>query len=193
MAYDRSTHHRHTIRLPGYDYSDVGVYFLTVCTHERSSLFGEIVDDDMRLNEAGRMVERCWLDIPNHFPQVGLDAFVVMPNHVHGILFIGDRPVGVKDFSPLPRNNSESRRPSGTAPGAIGSIIRGFKIGVTKWFHDNTGRRKVWQRNYYEHILRGEESLGRIRQYINDNPRRWAFDSDNPSADRPESQDAWLK
>jgi putative transposase len=130
--------HRRTFRLLDYDYSQTGAYFVTLCTHERKSMFGEIIDGVMQVNEAGRMVEQCWLDIPNHFPHVDLDAFVVMPNHVHGIVVISDRPVGAKNFSPLHRTNNPAHEPLGAPSKSIGSIIRGFKIGVTKWVRENT-------------------------------------------------------
>jgi REP element-mobilizing transposase RayT len=121
-----------------------------------------------------------------------LDAFVVMPNHVHGIIVITDRAVGAKNFSPLPDSNTSTHRPIRSPSKTIGSIIRGFKIGVTKWFRENTVAHIVWQRNYYEHIIRNEESLNRIRQYVLDNPVRWAFDRENPTASTAESDDAWL-
>ena len=192
MADNQKWQHRRSMGLQGYDYSQAGAYFVTCCTHERAFLFGDVVDSDMQMNDAGRVVERCWLAIPNHFPNTDLDAFVVMPNHVHGIVVITDGLVGAKNFSPLPQNNTAARRPTGTPSGTIGSIIRGFKIGVTKWFRDNTDTDTVWQRNYYEHIIRNDESLNRIRQYVLDNPLRWAFDRENPAASTAESMDAWL-
>ena len=86
MLYDPNRHHRRSIRLKEYDYTQPGAYFITICTHDRAGLFGEIVDGEMRLNDCGRVAEQCWLDIPSHFPHAELDAFVIMPNHVHGIL-----------------------------------------------------------------------------------------------------------
>ena len=168
-------HHRRSIRLPGYDYSRAGAYFVTICVQDRACLFGDIADGVMRLNDAGRVVERCWHEIPIHFPHVELDEFVIMPNHVHGIIVIVENHVAAKNFSPLPE-----RRPAGTS-GTIGSIIRGFKIGVTKWFRENTVVQTVWQRNYYEHIIRNDESLNRIREYIANNPREWEIDQENPN------------
>ncbi|WP_076791310.1 transposase, partial [Chlorobium sp. KB01] len=162
-------------------------------THNRFSLFGQITDAEMHLNDAGRMVERCWNEIPVHFPHVELDAFVVMPNHVHGIVVIADSPsvgissVGAKNFSPLhtilpnlrgqpPITPLQARRPQGTSK-TIGSIVRGFKIGVTTWMRQNTNVHDVWQRNYWEHIIRNEPELNRIREYIRDNPANWVSDS----------------
>jgi len=206
MPYDPQHHHRRSIRLPGYDYTQPGAYFVTIVTYERMPLFGEIVDGEMRLNDAGRVAERCWLAIPSHFPHVALDVFVIMPNHVHGILWIVETPpagtvaaVGAKNFSPLPSPISPlpsdvspvppldispqpdvAPRPHGTSK-TIGSVVRGFKIGVTKWFRQNTTIYTVWQRNYYEHIIRTDDALARIRAYIQSNPQRWSEDRENPN------------
>ena len=169
-------HRRRSIRLKKHDYKQAGAYFVTICTHNRVMLFGQMVDGELTLNDTGRMVERCWNDIPAHFPQVELDEFVVMPNHVHGILLITD-PVGAKNLSPSPPLPSQQR--PGTSK-TIGSIIRGFKIGVTKWTREQTPIHNVWQRNYYEHIIRDEADLNRIREYIASNPARWDEDDENP-------------
>ena len=187
----RSRPYRRSVRLQDYDYSQCGAYFITVCTQERGLLFGEITDGAMQLSCAGRQVELCWLDIPNHFPYVELDSFVVMPNHVHGIVVVGGSPVGAKNLSPLHKTNKSTQRPVGAPAKSLGSIVHGFKIGVTNWFRGNTNVRIVWQRNYYEHVIRNEESLNRIRQYIVDNPARWEFDRENPVAISPEKKDAW--
>jgi putative transposase len=171
--YNPERYHRRSIRLKGYDYAQVGAYFVTICAHGQEFLFGEIVNGEMTLNETGRLVEQCWNDIPAHFPRVELDEFVIMPNHVHGILSIIDA-VGAKNFSPLP-----SQQRAGTSK-TIGSIIRGFKIGVTKWMRQHTPIHDVWQRNYYEHVIRDEADLIRVREYISVNPVRWAEDAENP-------------
>jgi putative transposase len=177
MRYEPERHHRQSIRLKGYDYRQVGAYFITICTQEKACLFGEVVNGEMKLNDAGRIVEHCWLEIPHHFPHVALDAFVVMPNHVHGILWI---VVDIRNTSP-PQPTLQS--PAMQSPSkTIGSIVRGFKIGVTKWFRQNTDIYTVWQRNYYEHIIRNDKSLTRIREYIANNPQRWEFDRENPLA-----------
>ena len=192
MTDDRTKRHRRSNRLQDYDYSQAGAYFVTLCTHGRALMFGEVVDGIMRMNEAGQAADRCWLGISSHFPHVESDAFVVMPNHVHGILVITDGAVGAKNFSPLHDTNNPAHRPTGTPSKTIGSIIRGFKIGVTKWFRENTDTYTVWQRNYYEHIIRNEESLTRIRQYIVDNPAQWGFDRENPAAVKVNAEAAWL-
>jgi len=157
---------------------------VTICTQDAKCLFGKIENGEIWLNEAGRVVEMCWRDIPNHFPHVTLDEFVVMPNHVHGILFIGDMPIGrAKDFSPLPDPTlypkSRLKRPSGTSK-TLGSVIRGFKIGVTKWIRQNTTIQEVWQRNYWEHIVRNDSEVTSIREYIHNNPAQWELDRLHP-------------
>jgi REP element-mobilizing transposase RayT len=171
MKYNPEKHHRRSIRLKGYDYSQPGGYYVTIVTQNRECLFGDIVDGKMILNDGGRFTQKCWLDISNHFPHVYLDEFIIMPNHVHGIIIIDDEYVGAKNFSPLP-----FRSPSKT----VGSIIRGFKIGVTKWFRNNTDVYTVWQRNYWEHVIRDENELNRIREYIMNNPLQWELDEENP-------------
>lgn len=134
----------------------------------------------MRLNDAGQIVSKCWLDIPSHFPHVARDTFVIMPNHIHGILSIVGIDVGAKNFSPL----QPGQRPCGTSK-TIGSVVRGFKIGVTKWMRQNTPHQNVWQRNYFEHIIRDDRELNQIRQYILDNPNKWDLDRNNPNVVQP--------
>jgi putative transposase len=172
MKHNATIHKRRSIRLPGHDYTARGVYFITICTHRHEYLFGDIVDGVMQLNDAGHRAQNCWNEIPDHFPHVTVDAFVVMPNHIHGILFIVDSPsVGAKNFSPL----QPDQRPRGTSK-TIGSVVRGFKIGVTKWARKNTSIQSVWQRNYWEHIIRSEPELNGLREYIRNNPLRWELD-----------------
>ena len=129
------------------------------------------------------MAEKCWNAIPEHYPHVELDEFVVMPNHVHGILTIVGI-VGANNYSPLqpPGRTSPHRRtpPRGTSK-TIGSVIRGFKIGATKWFRSRNPDAVVWQRNYYEHIVRHDNELNHIREYILNNPMQWEFDRENPA------------
>lgn len=170
MKYNPDIHHRKSIRLRGYDYTQAGLYFVTICTHDRMPLLGDIVDAEIRLNEAGLMVEKCWRAIPEHFPSATLDEFIVMPNHVHGII-----AVGANNHLPLQSNGTPQLK-HGTAR-TIGSIVRGFKIGVTKWFRGNTDVHMVWQRNYYEQIIRNEEAYLKIAEYIQTNPQKWKEDT----------------
>ena len=137
-------------------------------------LFGEIAGDVMNLNAWGRIAEECWQAIPDHYPHVSLDAYVIMPNHIHGIIVINST-VGVQNFEPL-RQQYHTNQYQHIIPKSLGSIMRGFKIGVTKWFRNHTDIHTVWQRNFYDHIIRNEEDLNRIRQYIVDNPMDWEKD-----------------
>jgi putative transposase len=175
--YNPDIHHRRSVRLRGFDYSRPGAYFVTICVHDRKCLFGEVCNGKMNLNKAGRIVEDCLLDIPKHFPHARLDAFVIMPNHIHGIITIA---VGAKNFSPLPNVIPPTRIQIRPLSKTIGSIVRGVKIGVTKWFRQNTTVFKVWQRNYFEHVIRDEADYNRIAEYIVTNPRRWVEDSLHP-------------
>ncbi len=163
---------RHSLRLPDYDYGQAGAYFVTVCTRDRLPLFGSIAGNEMQLTKAGRAVAERGSAIPDHYPHAETDAFVVMPNHIHGIIFITETSVGANNHSPLRSGCSSFRSPSRT----LGSIVRGFKIGVTKWFRANTDVRDVWQRNYYEHVIRSEATLRDIRAYIVNNPAKWTED-----------------
>ena len=172
MKYSPDIHHGRSIRLKGYTYSEAGLYFVTICTRSHVCLFGKVRQGEMILNEYGGIAEQCLLAIPDHFPDAKIHQFVVMPNHIHCIIEITVRandssPVRANDYSPLP--------PHGTSK-TIGSIVRGFKIGVTKWFRENTDIHTVWQRNYYEHIIRNERSLYQISEYIQTNPLKWQDD-----------------
>jgi len=174
MKYNPEKHQRRSIRLKGYDYSQSGAYFVTLCTQHRECLFGEIVNGEMHLNECGKIAEHSWLEIPQHYPHASLDEFVIMPNHVHGIIVLNGNNVGAKNFSPLQQTQSKHYL-RGTSK-TIGSIVRGFKIGVTKWFRQHTDIYTVWQRNYYERIIRNETEWQRIRKYIVNNPIQWEND-----------------
>jgi REP element-mobilizing transposase RayT len=149
----------------------------------------------MVLNDAGEIANCCWLQIPEHFPDVFLHEHIIMPNHVHGIIELTKSPVGVENFQPLQSINDSAiivrvqnfePRPQNFDPQrneyqkiisrSIGSIVRGFKIGVTKWFRNNTDIENIWQRNYYEHIIRNEHSYEHIADYIIGNPDKWEND-----------------
>lgn len=184
--YNPDKHHRRSIRLKGYDYSQAGAYFVTICTKNRQCLFGNVVNGEMIFNDAGQIARKCWLEIPDHYPNAILDEFVIMPNHIHGIIIIN---VGANNNSPLQNHSAVQSSPFQSPSKTIGSIIRGFKIGVTKWFRQNTDVYDVWQRNYYEHIIRNDDELNTIRQYIIDNPLKWQEDenyilNDNCTANR---------
>jgi len=157
---------------------------VTICAKDRECLFGEVVDGEMRLSDFGEIVKRHWLEIRNHFHHIIQDTFVVMPNHVHGVLVIfydDDRlDVGARHAVPLrPYQTEQFRKP---VPGSIPTIIRSFKSAVTKGINEmrNTPGAPVWQRNYYEHIIRDEKDLAQIREYIIQNPAKWEEDEYHP-------------
>ncbi|MFO8009560.1 MAG: transposase [Dehalococcoidia bacterium] len=172
MKYDPHKHHRRSTRLRGYDYASAGAYFITICTRERESVFGEITNGGMVLNEYGKIAVNCWLEIPAHFPQVELDEYIFMPNHVHGIVMISGG-VGATHASPS--------APHGPKPKSIGSIAGSFKSAAAKRINQrrNGPGTPLWQRNFYDHIIRDNISLEAIRRYIHYNPLLWQFDADN--------------
>jgi REP element-mobilizing transposase RayT len=192
---DPDRHHRRSLRLPGYDYAATGAYFVTLCTHQRACLFGDVIDGLMALNDLGTRVAASWQAILDHAPGIALDAWVVMPNHLHGILVIassidGRQSVGAQFIAPgSPTTNAQASQAAPpavnrtTASPTLGSIVRAFKARVTVAVnHDQgTSGMPIWQRNYYEHIIRDTTDLDRIRRYIDGNPARWSDDPDNPS------------
>jgi len=178
---------RRSLRLKAFDYTQSGAYFVTVCTQGKNDLFGTIVDGQMQATEFGRVVGDCWQALPNHFPNVQLDAFIVMPNHIHGILII-DSPERARHAVPLQSRVLESSGKFAIpVSGALSTIIRSFKSAATKRINE-CGRgaasraQKIWQRNYFEHVIRNDESLDKIREYILKNPFQWEFDRENPFA-----------
>ena len=192
--YDPTRHNRRSIRLPAYDYTQPGAYFVTICSQNRECLFGDVISGEMILNQRGEMVERTWRELPQNYPGVDVDAFVVMPNHVHGIIvLVGANPLGVGPVGAGPRACPEGPgacpgRPQGVAPTmSLPDVVHRFKSLTTTRYRTGVlqdgwqpfpGR--LWQRNYYEHVIRDEEELDRIRQYIIDNPGRWEDDVENP-------------
>jgi REP element-mobilizing transposase RayT len=182
MPYDPFKHHRRSIRLNDYDYAQAGAYFVTIVIRDPELSLGNIVDGEMRLNEFGAIVQSCWDDLPAHYPHVELDAFVVMPNHVHGVVVIVDDGgvVGARHASPV---HNPSQPPRGTPPGSLGAIVGSFKSAATKRINELRGTQgtTIWQRNYFEHIIRNEKDLAHIRQYIDDNPANWVRDDENPA------------
>lgn len=223
---------RKSIRLKGYDYSRPGFYFITISTKNQAWFFGEIRNGCMQLSEGGKVVLSCWNEIPIHYPKIKLHPFIIMPNHIHGILEItgstkgtenpqyddplvmiphaGIPDVGVQYFEPLQdfplhRESDEliqniESMPNGhqreqesiksgsvklineyqhIIPGSIGSIVRGFEIGVTKWFRKNTEIHTVWQRNFYDSIIQTPKAYRSISNYIINNPKNWDKDEFN--------------
>ena len=193
MHYDPETHHRRSIRLKDYDYSKAGAYFVTICTWNKECILGEIDDEKMKLNEYGEIVFEEWYRSSEIRKEIGMDAFVIMPNHIHGIVIINDTiteqyNVGANGCSPIENENMVHVEVNGRPPlrmksKSISSFIAGFKSSVTKRINQirNTPGFPVWQRNYYEHIIRNEKELNAIREYIMYNPLRWNEDTENPN------------
>ena len=176
MPYNPDIHHRRSIRLPGYDYAQPGAYFITLCTRQRECLFGEIRDGAMRLNEAGQIVAREWRTTAQIRENIELDAWVVMPNHLHGILVISDCR-GTARCAPAIERFGQP------VAGSIPTIVRSFKAAVTKHINNlhSTSAVPLWQRNYWEHVIRDKADLHRIREYIENNPASWELDALHPA------------
>jgi putative transposase len=182
--------HRRSIRLPGFDYAQTGAYFVTVCTQRRKCLFGEVIDGKVALNASGRMVESIWNEISQFYSGADVDAFTVMPNHLHGIIILG---VGAG-----PRACPDDRQPQGVAPTlSLPDIAHRFKLLTTTKYIEGVAQNswppfpgRLWQRNYYEHVIRNETEMNLIREYIQMNPLKWFYDRENPEYPQrpPDSQ-----
>jgi len=226
MRPDLERHHRRSIRLSGYDYAQPGAYFVTLCIWQRESLLGEVVEGEVVLSEVGQIVQEEWLASPGIRREIQLDEFVVMPNHVHGIVWLtgddtpgavpvgatgravvgahrvapvgahgdgpvgahGDGPVGAHGDGPIGAHGdgpvgAHGRAPLQRPPRSLGSFIAGFKCAATGRANERRAApgARLWQRNYYEHIIRDERELETIRHYIRANPANWALDRDNPA------------
>jgi REP element-mobilizing transposase RayT len=173
MESNQKRPNRRSTRLKEYDYSQPGGYFITICTKDRHCLFGEIYDDRIVLNHFANIVSQSWAELPDHYANVELDVFVIMPNHIHGIIFLNDVGAGLK---PAPTDAPADK------PHALPEIIRAFKTFSSRQINElrKTSGISVWQRNYYDHVIRRDESLAKIREYIETNPLRWALDQENP-------------
>jgi putative transposase len=178
---------RRSIRLQSYDYSKAGAYYITICTRDRECFFGNVVNGQMQLNEAGRILQPVWDGLPQFYEGIELDAVVVMPNHLHGIVIICAAVEAIHE-SPLRPEPPAPVRVADRRRMLLSKMIGRFKMITAKRINVLHGRsgQAVWQRNYYEHIVRDEESLNRIRQYIADNPAQWEFDRENPAASASE-------
>ena len=165
-----------TTRLPGWDYAAAGWYFVTICTRDRRSFFGNVENGEMHLSPMGEIAVQFWQEIPQHTTGwVTLDAFVVMPNHVHGIIVIVETlqcNVSTGDDNPMSAISPRA--------GSLGAIIRSYKSAVTRWCRQNGYTEFGWQPRFYDHIIRDEKALNNIRRYIAENPLRWSEDQNNP-------------
>jgi REP-associated tyrosine transposase len=167
---------RRRLRLAGYDYSQSGPYFVTICIKERACILGKITESVMQLSNFGDIVTLCWHDLPCHYPGISLNAFAVMPNHIHGIIFLG------------------AGSPRASSGQTLSNIIGYFKYQSTKRINGlrNSPGAPLWQRNFFEHVIREDSSLDRIREYIYTNSKRWERDRNNPVARGTDEFDRWL-
>ncbi len=185
MTSDPHISHRRSIRLQGYDYSQPGAYFVTIVTRDRNPLFGEIINSIIHLTKMGEMIEHEWLRLEKRFSNLGLDVWIIMPNHVHGIIRLdysgrgtGDSHEIIADHD-IPRALTVERYGKPTSA-SIPTIIRSYKSSTTQFLHRMVGNTAsgLWQRNYYEHVIRNENELTHIREYIQANPYRWTDDEE---------------
>lgn len=198
---DPQRYQRASIRLKDYDYTRPGAYYITIVSHDRECRFGEIIAGAMQLNRTGRIIANFWQKIPRHFRYTGLDVWVVMPNHIHGIIVIHDHvndinggrgeafivtpEISYKNASPLQASLRSPQqplpRPIGTKPGSLAAMVQNFKSITTRRINKlaHTPGAPLWQRNYWEHIIRDESELNRIRAYIINNPYRWEQDREH--------------
>ncbi len=189
MTYDPEKHHRRSIRLRGYDYRQAGAYFVTICTQNRECIFGEVAEGQMTLNARGQMVESVWRELRPPYLGIEVDAFVVMPNHVHGIIIlVGAGPCARPGPRACPDKSGQPQRVAPTAAMPLPDVVHRFKSLTTARYRRRVLRDgwpafpgRLWQRNYYEHVVRSEEELNHLRQYIIDNPAHWGEDRDNPA------------
>jgi putative transposase len=184
VTYNSAIHHRRSIRLKNYDYSQAGAYFVTICQQSRDCLFGHIADNNMQLNPAGKMVMRWYLELENKFPDIECDACICMPNHLHFIVVNVGADLRV-------RPECVARPESATNGHTIGEHVGSPLHRVVQWFKTMTTNEyirevkqnqwprfegKLWQRNYWEHVVRNEADWERLREYITNNPKSWALD-----------------
>lgn len=175
MSLFKNKYRNGTCRKPGWNYGNPGYYFVTICVKPRLPVFGSIKNDQVILSDIGVQAHQCWQDIPKHFPNAQIDAYIIMPDHVHGIIIINPRryvgpQVGLRHHHWYTKQQNGANI-FGPQSRNLASIIRGFKIGVTQYAHAHNINDFSWQRLYYDHIIRNERSLQRIRHYIISNPK----------------------
>jgi putative transposase len=191
VTYNPDVHHRNSIRLRTYDYRSAGGYFITVCTFRKEPILAEIEAGKAQLTPLGKIVLECWNEIPQHFPNVELDMFVIMPNHLHGIIMFNDSltVVGAQHAAPDYKTTASERAQHAAPlrnvlPASLGAAVRSFKSACTKRINElrDTPGLPVWQRNYHERVIRYDEELHALRDYVRTNPARWNEDCEHPTA-----------
>jgi len=195
-------HRRRSIRLKDFDYARAGAYFVTICVRNKECLLGEIIRGDMAMTTLGTIVQSIWDDLPHHYLNIDVDAFIIMPNHVHGIIILGEditRSVGAGPRA-CPSDHRQQGQPRGAAPTqmSLPDVVHRFKSLTTNRYRKavaelvaRSSPGRLWQRNYYEHVIRNENELNRIRQYVIDNPLKWELDRENPAAKAVEPKEPW--
>ena len=190
MTYNPDFHDRNSIRLQSYDYRTAGAYFVTICTFQKEPVLAGIVNGEMRLTPLGEVVRGCWNEIPRHFSHVEQDEFVVMPNHLHGIIVINNAVINVGAQHAAPgvymADVERAQRAAplrNVLPASLGAVVRSFKSACTKRINElrATPGLPVWQRNYHERVIRHDNELHALRHYIQSNPARWEEDSEHPT------------
>ena len=192
MKNNQHNHHRHSLRLKDYDYSTPGMYFITICTRDKTCIFGDIIDGCIVLNHAGNMVSERWIRLSDKFKNICIDNYVIMPNHIHGIISIKNNNVGAGPRACPDERHSDNMKIGFNTLGShtglpLHKIIGWFKTMTTNIYIHNVRQnnwqrfnKRLWQRNYYEHIIRNEYELNEIREYIINNPIKWELDNENP-------------
>lgn len=184
MTLYKNKYRSRSIRLPNRNYAANGYYFVTICTYKKYCYFGNIVNNKMQLSAIGEIVNEFWLEIPQHSRYTYLDEYIIMPNHIHGIIAIDnpDNPCRDVAYYVSTPNNDLSQIMSELSPksGSLSTIIRSYKSSVTRWCKQNNYDNFAWQPRFYEHIIRNDGSLDNIREYIINNPAKWSEDKNNP-------------
>jgi putative transposase len=189
MKINPAMHHRQTTRLRHWDYSWGWWYYVTICVKEKRCDFGHVENDAIVLSNLGKTAKEFWIQIPLHHDGVELDDYVVMPNHLHGILILNDDSrrdlqlnVPATERSQLFNSKKEAMAALSPKKGSLSVIVRTFKAAVTMWARGNRYQNFAWQARFYEHIIRNDADLTRIRTYIANNPLRWSLDEENPAS-----------
>ncbi|MBE9166931.1 transposase [Pleurocapsales cyanobacterium LEGE 06147] len=185
---------RKSIRLPNRNYAGNGYYFVTICTHQKICYFGNIINHQMQLSSIGKIAQRFWLEISQHSKSTYLDEYIIMPNHLHGIIALDNPDNPCRDVTcrrrrsaanvPTPNHDYDlSQIMSELSPqsGSLSTIVRSYKSSVTRWCKQNGFNNFAWQPRFYEHIIRNDGSLDKIREYIVNNPIKWSEDENNPN------------
>jgi REP-associated tyrosine transposase len=172
----------HSIRLKGRDYSAPGIYFVTICTHDRKCVFGAITEGELQFSLLGRIVRESWVAVPQHFAHTNLHGFVIMPNHLHGLIEIV-RQARAQRAAPLQEQASGGDPRPAVRPGSLGAIVRSFKAAVTlRARRELSWIGEIWQSNYFERVVRDGQEFSDAGRYIGENPMKWEWDRENPEA-----------